>query len=85
MAKICEICCEFIVLQDKRNTRYMDNGNENNISGREKFDMKAWMEEHPQEYGEFAAAMGEAVQKLEKCRFMENANPFAVNKHFCLG
>lgn len=45
MAKICEICCEFIVLQDKRNTRYMDNGNENNISGREKFDMKAWMEE----------------------------------------
>ena len=42
MAKICEICCEFIVLQDKRNTRYMDNGNENNISGREKFDMKAW-------------------------------------------
>ena len=60
MAKICEICCEFIVLQDKRNTRYMDNGNENNISGREKFDMKAWMEEHPQEYGEFAAAMGEA-------------------------
>lgn len=22
--------------------------------------MKAWMEEHPQEYGEFAAAMGEA-------------------------
>ena len=38
----------------------MDNGNENNISGREKFDMKAWMEEHPQEYGEFAAAMGEA-------------------------
>lgn len=27
----------------------MDNGNENNISGREKFDMKAWMEEHPQE------------------------------------
>ena len=48
MAKICEICCEFIVLQDKRNTRYMDNGNENNISGREKFDMKAWMEEHPQ-------------------------------------
>lgn len=25
-----------------------------------KIDLKAWMEEHPQEYGEFAAAMGEA-------------------------
>lgn len=25
-----------------------------------KIDLKVWMEEHPQEYGEFAAAMGEA-------------------------
>ena len=32
---------------------------QNNIPGTP-IDLKAWLEEHPQEYGEFAAAMGEA-------------------------
>lgn len=38
----------------------MDNTQDNMNNRSEKIDLKAWMEEHPQEYGEFAAAMGEA-------------------------
>ena len=37
------------------------NTNQNNTAlERSDVDIKAWMEEHPREYGEFAAAMGEA-------------------------
>lgn len=38
----------------------MKNQQDNLGSQDGKIDLKMWMEEHPQEYGEFAAAMGEA-------------------------
>jgi len=44
-----------------------------------KIDLKAWMEEHPQEYGEFAAAMGEA-DMLEV--FLLGAAAFLVSPEF---
>ncbi|WP_289832912.1 DUF6043 family protein, partial [uncultured Muribaculum sp.] len=42
-------------------------------------EIKAWMEEHPQEYGEFAAAMGEA-DSLEV--FLLGAAAFLSSREF---
>lgn len=56
------------------------NDNRNNINTeRNKEDLKVWMKEHPQEYGEFAAAMGEA-DLLEV--FLLGASAFNASPEF---
>ena len=68
---LCELC--------SHKTKDMSTNKNHKAPERSEDEIKAWMEEHPQEYGEFAAAMGEA-DSLEV--FLLGAAAFLSSREF---